>query len=306
MILRLMLALASLVAGCASQAPAPVIERSTASAAAPAIAEVPPGFYVVRKGDTLHRIALDHGQDYKDVIAWNKLDNPNRIEVGQQLRVAPPEGAPVAVVRPVVASTPVEVKAVAGVAAIPVPPVPTAANTAMLKQEPKGGKLPYSEENLARLRAADGAAAVAAEAPPVAAEKPASTPSAAVPDAVDWAWPAMGKLLAGFSEGGAQTNKGLDIAGKSGDPVLAAAAGKVVYVGNSLRGYGNLIIVRHNATFLSAYAHNSRILAKEGQAVTRGQKIAEVGSSDTDQPKLHFEIRRQGKPVDPAQYLPPR
>lgn len=303
--LRLILALASLVAGCASQAPAPVIERSTASAAAPAIAEVPPGFYVVRKGDTLHRIALDHGQDYKDVIAWNKLDNPNRIEVGQQLRVAPPEGAPVAVVRPVVASAPVEVKAVAGGPAIAVPP--TAANTATLKQEPKGGKLPYSDENLARLRAAEGAAPVAAEAPPVAAEKPASAAAAAAaPDAVDWAWPAAGKQLAGFSEGGAQTNKGLDIAGKSGDPVLAAAAGKVVYVGNSLRGYGNLIIVRHNATFLSAYAHNSRILAKEGQAVTRGQKIAEVGSSDTDQSKLHFEIRRQGKPVDPAQYLPPR
>jgi lipoprotein NlpD len=115
-------------------------------------------------------------------------------------------------------------------------------------------------------------------------------------------------VLTQFVEGtaGKESNKGVDIAAHNGDPVQAAAAGKVVYVGNSLRGYGNLVIVRHNATYLSAYAHNSKIVVKEGQSVARAQKIAEAGSTDADQAKLHFEIRRQGKPVDPLKYLPPR
>ncbi len=125
---------------------------------------------------------------------------------------------------------------------------------------------------------------------------------------MDWTWPTGGKVLTQFVDGGAgkESNKGIDIAGRAGEPVQAAAAGKVVYAGSGLRGYGNLVIVRHNATYLSAYAHNSKILVKEGQTVTRGQKIAEIGSSDADQPKLHFEIRFQGKPVDPLKYLPER
>ncbi|MDP2795852.1 MAG: peptidoglycan DD-metalloendopeptidase family protein [Sulfurisoma sp.] len=290
--------LISFLAGCASQSPAPVSDRSSAGAAAPAATETRPGHYAVKKGDTLYRIALDHGQDYKDVVAWNNLENPNRIEVGQQLRVVPPEGAPVAVTNPVTAGAPVEVKPVA---VITVPPAPTSTSTAMLKRDPKGGKLPYSEENLAGLRAAEGA--TAAPVAPAAEAKPAAP---ATEDGIDWGWPASGMLLAGFTDSGTTPNKGLDIAGKAGEPVLAAAAGKIVYVGSSLRGYGNLVIVRHSAAFLSAYAHNSRILVKEGATVTKGQKIAEVGSSDTDQPRLHFEIRRQGKPVDPAKYLPPR
>jgi lipoprotein NlpD len=301
------LLLLTLLAACASQAPAPVSDRSAgAAAAAPAApaVEVKPGHYLVKKGDTLHRIALDHGLDYKDVVAWNNLDNPNRIEVGQQLRVVPPEGA--AVVKPVTAGAPIEVKPVDAAT-----PPPAAASTATLKRDPKGGKLPYSEENLASLRAAEGGPVPPAAAPAPApeakpAEKPADKPAAAAEDGIDWAWPASGSLLGGFVESGAAPNKGLDIAGKPGEPVLAAAAGKVVYVGSGLRGYGNLVIVRHSAAFLSAYAHNSKILVKEGVTVTKGQKIAEIGSSDTDQPKLHFEIRRQGKPVDPAKYLPAR
>jgi lipoprotein NlpD len=291
--------LLSILAGCASQAPAPVGDLSSGGAAAPVATEARPGYYAVKKGDTVYRIALDHGQDYKDVVAWNNLENPNRIEVGQQLRVAPPEGAPVAVTKPVTAGAPVEVKPVA------VAPAPTSTSTAMLKRDPKGGKLPYSEENLAKLRAGEGAAATAAApaAEPKAADKPAAL---AAEDGIDWAWPASGKLLAGFTDSATTPNKGLDIAGKAGEPVLAAAAGKIVYVGSGLRGYGNLVIVRHSAAFLSAYAHNSKILVKEGAAVSRGQKIAEIGSSDADQSKLHFEIRRQGKPVDPAKYLPPR
>ncbi len=116
-------------------------------------------------------------------------------------------------------------------------------------------------------------------------------------------WPATGKLVTGFSD--TANLKGIDIAGKEGQPVAASAAGKVVYAGTGLRGYGKLVIIKHNATYLSAYAHNREILVKEGQQVAKGQKIAEMGNTDSDQVKLHFEIRRQGKPVDPLKYLPP-
>lgn len=121
-------------------------------------------------------------------------------------------------------------------------------------------------------------------------------------EAVSWMWPSDGKVVGTFSAG----KKGVDIAGKSGQPVLAAAAGKVMYAGGGIRGYGNLVIVKHTNNLLSAYAHNETILVKEGQLVVRGQKIAEMGDSDSDSVKLHFEIRRQGKPVDPSKYLPSR
>jgi len=120
---------------------------------------------------------------------------------------------------------------------------------------------------------------------------------------IEWVWPASGKVIAGFSD--SANLKGIDIAGKSGQPVVASAAGRVVYAGTGLRGYGKLIIVKHNSTYLSAYAHNRDILVKEGQQVGKGQKISEMGDTDADQVKLHFEIRRLGKPVDPAKYLPP-
>lgn len=290
------------LAGCASHAPAPVIERTPAPEAAPASktagaqSTAPTrGMYTVKRGDTLYSIALEHGQDYKDIKAWNNLEDANRIRAGQQLRVAPAEDeAPVAVVKPVTSSAPVESTSVV-------------ANSEALKREPKGGKLPWSEQALARLREQPPAQQVQQAQPQQKpAEKPVQQAPAAVgDDAIDWAWPAPGKPMAGFTEG-AGGNKGIDIAGRNGEPVGAAADGKVVYVGSGLRGYGNLVIVRHNATFLSAYGHNSSVLVKEGQAVTKGQKIAEVGSSDADQPKLHFEIRREGKPIDPLKYLPPR
>jgi lipoprotein NlpD len=122
-------------------------------------------------------------------------------------------------------------------------------------------------------------------------------------DKIEWVWPASGKVIAGFSD--SANLKGIDIAGKAGQPVVASAAGRVVYAGTGLRGYGKLIIVKHNGTYLSAYAHNRDILVKEGQQVGKGQKISEMGDTDADQVKLHFEIRRLGKPVDPAKYLPP-
>jgi len=291
-----------------SPVPAPVEERGrqaspavTASPAAGVVA-ASANHYTVKKGDTLYSIALDHGQDYRDIAGWNSLDNPNVIKVGQQLRVSPPdEGAPVAVARPVTSSGPVEVRN-AGQAPV---------RSDGVKREPKGGKQPWSEEALARARQGNEAARQAEAVP--ATEKPAEKPAEKPPekpvaqasgsDEVEWIWPSSGKLMTTYSEAG---NKGLDIAGKQGDPVFAAAGGTVSYAGSGLRGYGNLVVLRHNANLLSVYAHNSKLLVKEKDLVTKGQKIAEVGSSDTSSPRLHFEIRRQGKPVDPQKYLPAR
>lgn len=317
-IVRLMLVLLlPLLAGCASRAPAPVEDRGGAPAAAapvmpaatvtPAAADPGARYYTVKKGDTLYSIALDNGQDYKDVAAWNNLDNPNLIKIGQQLRVTPPSeiGAPVAVVKPIVSVAPIEVKG-AGESA--------GANTDTFKRAPRGGKVAYSEEALAKARQGD-VAETSAEAKPEtrpADAKPAQPkPAEPIPaerpivasDGVDWMWPAGGKPLAPFVEG---SSKGIDIAGKAGDPVVAAAGGVVSYAGAGLRGYGNLVVLRHNATYLSVYAHNSKILVKEKQTVVRGQKIAEIGSTDAESPRLHFEIRREGKPADPQKYLPAR
>jgi lipoprotein NlpD len=147
--------------------------------------------------------------------------------------------------------------------------------------------------------AATSPSAATASAPVSPAPVSAATPAAAE-EVVSFQWPARGNLISGFDE---SKNKGLDIGGKVGDPVMAAADGRVVYAGAGLRGYGNLIILKHNNTYLTAYAHNQTLLVKEDQVIKRGQKIAEMGSSDADQVKLHFEIRRQGKPVDPAKYL---
>jgi lipoprotein NlpD len=131
---------------------------------------------------------------------------------------------------------------------------------------------------------------------------PAAT-DASGDDQIAWGWPVKGQVLTGFDE---VKNKGLDIGGTAGDAVVAAADGRVVYAGSSLRGYGNLVILKHNSTYLTAYAHNQTLLVKEDQAVRKGQKIAEMGNSDADRVKLHFEVRRQGKPVDPAKFLPAR
>ncbi len=322
----------SLLAACSSQSvQAPVIERAPSGAVLP---PSPPAgarsdaYYTVRRGDTLFSIALDHGLDYKDLAAWNNIDNPNRIRSGQQLRIKPPAGAQEATVtvHPVTSSGPVEVRPL-GASASPgaAPPTPGMAGSAAgpavaagaILSGPIARKLPYSPENVALLQRSDAQsnplpAAVPVPAPvptpaavPAPLQAPAAKPDTAAADdedKVDWGWPVQGKIIAGFSEA---SNKGLDIAGKPGDPVVAAAPGRVVYSGSGLRGYGKLVIIKHNKTYLSAYAHNSVILVKEGQSVVKGQKIAEVGSTDSDRPELHFEIRKLGKPVDPAKYLPP-
>ncbi|MDR2188331.1 MAG: peptidoglycan DD-metalloendopeptidase family protein, partial [Azonexus sp.] len=222
------------------------------------------------------------------------------IKEGQVLRVLPPapagSGDGAAVASPIGVGGGVESRP------LDAPPGVATPNDGV-QREPRVGKEPYSDEAYARLSRS-------AEAAPPVADKPAAvTPSAATapsgPDDVPWLWPTAGKVVAAFGEAG---NKGVDIAGKAGDPVVAAGDGKVVYAGNSLPGYGELVIVKHNATFLSAYGHNRKILVKEGQQVSRGQKIAEMGNTGTsaDSVKLHFEIRKQGNPVDPALYLPKR
>lgn len=297
----------ALTAGCAADRAAPVVERATgarpalppktaaAVAPAPRAADGRPEFYTVRKGDTLYSIALDQGLDYKDLTEWNSLDNPNVIRIGQQLRLRAP--ASIVVTAPLRTAPTVEGRPVTGSA----PPIATGE---AVKSEPKAVKVPYSDQALAQL---SGLPQMKPAAPMVAKvePRPDENPAASEDDdeKIDWGWPAGGKLLSSFNE---TTNlKGIGISGKPGQPVIASAPGKVLYSGDGIRGYGKLVIIKHNKVYLSVYAHNSQLLVKEGQSVVKGQKIAEMGNSDSDQVKLHFEIRRFGKPVDPLRLLPP-
>ncbi|MES3026099.1 MAG: peptidoglycan DD-metalloendopeptidase family protein [Pseudomonadota bacterium] len=295
---------------------APVVDRGAPAAAGASAAKAPrqpedPHLYTVKKGDTLLRIALDYGQNYRDIVAWNNLADPNDIRVDQVLRVGPPEpGAPAAsaaasttgVQTMAVTMPPAEPRAVA-----PVPPKKTL---------PRGDKRIYTDGALAEMQKGEGGkppeparadtrADTRAEPARVVAPPAVATAAVSVAEAdkLSWMWPSEGKVVAAFDEG---KNKGIDIAGKAGQHVIAAGAGKVMYAGSGIRGYGNLVIVKHSNSLLSAYAHNRSIMVKEGQSVTKGEKIAEMGDSDADSVKLHFEIRQQGKPVDPSRFLPNR
>jgi lipoprotein NlpD len=290
--LAAVLVLAALVSACGTSrtSRAPVEERnvggrpaapaSAGAASAPTEAPKPPppgienagkpGYFTVRPGDTLIRVGLETGQNWKDLVKWNNLENPNVLEVGQVLRVVPPGADPNAVgTRPL---TPGKVES----------------------------------RPLDAPKAASAPVAAPAASAPTPTPTPAVTPpvaSGGADDDVQWLWPASGSVVSRFDE---TRSKGLGIAGKAGDPVLAAADGRVVYAGSGLRGYGNLVILKHNTTYLTAYAHNQTLLVKEEQTVKRGQKIAEMGATDSDRVKLHFEIRKQGKPVDPEKLLPAR
>jgi lipoprotein NlpD len=269
--------------------PAPAV--TAASVAAPVGGDAPkpvpsdngskPGYYTVKPGDTLIRIGLDNGQNWKDLVKWNGLENPNVIEVGQVLRVVAPGVDPALASARAVTTARVETRSL-----------------------PAAGAASAVASGAASAPAAAAAGAVPGPSP--APAPIAIAPSAGVHDGDDdvkWAWPSAGSVVAPFDEGKV---KGLVIGGKPGDPVLAAADGRVVYAGSGLRGYGNLVILKHNTTYLTAYAHNQSLLVKEDQNVRRGQKIAEMGSTDADSVQLHFEIRKQGKPIDPAKLLPPR
>ena len=327
--------LAALLAACAARQPAPVSE-SRPSPSAPVRTSVPADTqgkpavtpadkpadaertYVIQKGDTLIGIALQNGLDYRELAAWNNIENPNVIKLGETLRLTAPgtpltPGATIVAVAPGAQPKPGE-PVTSPLIITPVPSAGTSpGNTEKLKTEPRAGKIPYSDAAYAKLSAEAAAGTTPAltatpvvVAPPVATA-PAVTPTATAVSAtgdVDWAWPIQPppktRIIGTFTE----ASKGIDISGAKNSPVLASAPGKIVYSGAGLRGYGRLVIIKHNEMWLSAYAHNEKILVMEGQDVKKGQPIAEMGSSDTDQVKLHFEIRRQGKPVDPMKFLP--
>lgn len=292
---RRALPLLALVAGACtvtSVREAPIVEKSERSGArseaARAVDTAPPaplqreatdGTYIVKRGDTLYSIALAFGQDFRDIARWNGLEDPAKLPIGKALRVTPPEG---------------DAAAQTVAAAVPVAP------TAAVEARPLGAA-PAADAPKPLPPAASAAPPAAAVAKAAEATKPAAV--AAIDTGFAWQWPAAGSVIATFDE---SRNKGIDIAGKEGDPVVAASDGQVVYSGNGLRGYGNLVIIKHTDDFISAYAHNRQILVKQGQTVKRGQRIAELGRTDSSVPKLHFEIRQRGKPVDPMKYLPSR
>ncbi len=321
----------ALLTGCAARHPAPVSDsRSTPlprasvpsdTQPAPDTQAAKPGeaekIHVIQKGDTLISIALQNGLDYRELAAWNNIENPNVIKLGVSLRLTAP-GSPV-----IVAGSTAQPKPGEPVASpLILTPMTTAGtqtgNTDRLKTEPKAAKVPYSDAAYAKLSAEAAAVTLpnSSGTPVLVAVSPVTTsPTAAIVsvgvpaapaanDDIDWAWPIQpqpkGRIVANFTD----ANKGIDISGTKNAPVLASAPGKVVYSGAGLRGYGRLVIIKHNNTWLSAYAHNEKILVSEGQEVKKGQQIAEMGASDADQVKLHFEIRKQGKPVDPLKFLP--
>ncbi len=272
------------------QPPAPHVPAKTPAPVMDSVYETVTRIHTVQKGDTLYSIAFLNGVDYRDVADWNKLENPAAIKIGQQLELHIP---------------------VAGGARPKDEPKPVMASQtpdAPVKNFPRVGKLAYSAQALAQAEKLQNSAAGEVVPPPAvavaAAPKVTVMPVRPVEEEapLEWGMPTSGKLVAGFSE--TDNRKGVDIVGQRGQSVVASASGKVVYSGSGLRGYGKLIIIKHNKTFLSAYAHNDQILVKEGQSVAKGQKIAEMGNTDADRVKLHFEIRKLGKPVDPAKYLP--
>ncbi len=261
--------------------------------------------YTVQRGDTLYSVALAFGQDFRDLARWNGIEDPSRLTVGQVLRVEPPAAAAAVVpVAPVAAAqaTPLPpatagaVAGAAGAAAGPSAQAPATSPPAPGSATPPAAAPPQPA-------AAGGGATAVAPAGAASAPSAVTTPPTGAAQLGQWIWPAEGRLLEGFHD---TRNKGIDIAGKEGDPVVAAADGQVVYSGSGLRGYGNLVILKHGDDFISAYAHNRSILVKQGQSVRRGQRIAELGRTDADVPKLHFEIRQQGKPIDPLGLLPKR
>lgn len=317
-----LLCVAWLLAGCSTAEIAPVTDLTGANAARPSNGktlgaaqngEGGPGTHVVKRGETLYSIALEYGLDYRELAAWNHLADLNHIRVGQVLNVAAPgtRTSPVSAgTQPAagaVTSPDSQAQAAVTTQALAAPPVIVTTQTppdTHLIAQPQAIKLPYSSAALAQITQQDGVPVPATPpaVPPTGAPDSAANAGAAPTTALDWMWPANGAVIGKF--GDAQGDKGIDISGVRGQPVFAAAAGKVVYSGAGLHGYGKLVIIKHDAIYLTAYAHNAQILVKEGQVVSRGQKIAEMGDSDADRVELHFEVRQMGKPVDPLKYLP--
>lgn len=304
---------ALLLAACESNPPAPVIERATTTKPKPPEAKPTdaktaaskdwrPDSHIVKKGDTLFGVGLEYGIDYKEIAAANNIVAPYPIKIGQiidlrsfKTKAAAPAEAEKTEDGVVVSPIKIEPAVTGDKTIVDGKPVLSAVTPVL--SEPKAIREPYSLEALNR-----------ANAKPIANKPTETKPAEAKPsdtnssddESIVWSWPTQGKVTASFNEA---SNKGIDIAGKTGQAVNAASSGKVIYSGSDLRGYGKLVIVKHNKTYLSVYAHNSKIVAKEGQTVAAGQKIAEMGNTDSNSVKLHFEIRRLGKSVDPAKYL---
>jgi len=322
------------VVGCASHTPAPVVNRSPQAATPSTTAKSDdwrPNSYTVKKGDTLYSIGLEHGYDYREIAAANNIYAPYTIKIGQTLNfstlnkevIATTTAKPTTyenedgvIISPIDVDTPsIEQTVKPSTSATPsitesvAPPTLTG---------PKATREPYSLEAFNRVPTPEAP-------PPVVAKTQTTAPTATVPETkttevntatgestpskmassvvegVTWFWPTQGKVSAKFN---AASNKGIDIAGTTGQTITASADGKVIYTGADLRGYGKLVIIKHNNALLSVYAHNSKINIKEGQIVKAGQKIAEMGNTDSNSVKLHFEIRQKGKSVDPALFLP--
>lgn len=296
--LAVFIVLSAIVTGCSVRTGAPVSDRghsprtessaaTRSTSGAPAAADARPDSYTVRKGDTLFSIALDQGLDYRELADWNGISDPGVIRVGQTLSLKPP--------RSTATQAPVR-----GPRSVEGHPIASEGKPGGVKTEPKASRAPYSKQAYSDLsQSKPGTRASPSSTSPGANEKRTPTGEG---DVIAWAWPANGKVIGKFND--AANSKGISIAGKLGQPVNASAAGRVIFSGTGIRGFGKLIVIKHNDAFLSVYAHNNELLVKEGQTVAKGQKIAEMGKSDTDKVKLHFEIRRFGKPVDPMTLLP--
>jgi lipoprotein NlpD len=271
-ILRIFLLFSLFLSGCTVPKPAPVESRSISKQKkAEEVDQVllkkkltSDGFYIIQKGDTLFGIALTFGQNWRDIALWNNITNPNKINVGKKLKVGPPNKT-------------------AGAVSIPLDE-----NSENLNETGVINNL--SSNRVVKIDKLDK--------DDVAVEGSDLNNSAI---SLSWVWPANGQVIQKFSE---SNSKGITIAGISGESIYAVSDGKVVYSGNGLRGYGNLVILKHNEDFITAYAHNQSIFVKEGESVSKGQKIAEMGMSEADRPKLLFEVRKAGKPLDPLRFLP--
>lgn len=315
-----------LLTGCeTTKGPAPVAERAAVPTVAPERtmnvlpSEQTDSFYIVQRGDTLYGIALKHGISQKDLAEWNNINDPHSIRPGQRISLSlnSRDTGPVLFAVPHQSTMPIvdpSLDLTENTTGSTQHPTSDGIASPAVKTTPKALKLPYSEQNVAAIQhsanpalnepdrermgsTSTGSGTRVENAPSPSAER---TSLAMHAPASEWIWPTSGQLLSSFSA----NSKGLKISGQMGQAIVATAAGEVVYSGDGLRGYGNLIIIKHNEILLSAYAHNSKLLVREGETVTQGQKIAEMGSTDTDSPQLHFEIRRHGKPVDPMEFLP--
>ena len=321
-----------LLAACESNPPAPVIERTpqTSKPKPPAptkpidprtatAKDWRPDSHIVVKSETLFGIGLQYGIDYKEIAIANNIASPYPIRIGQKLdlssfKVKTVGAADSTKIEPVKAEagksddgvvvTPIKVEPVSIGTATKLGNVPTTTSAITpILSEPKAIREPYSVDAWNRtspVKIADAKPADIKASDMKATDAKPTDVKLMDDESLTWNWPTQGKVTAGFNEA---SNKGLDIAGTTGQAISAAAPGKVIYSGSDLRGYGKLVIIKHNKTYLSVYAHNSKIVVKEGQAIAAGQKIAEMGNTDANSVKLHFEIRRLGKSVDPVKYL---